>query len=106
MTGLISPPAPIFPQEPSAEEQRARFKVARQTAVDAIKVTTTSGLVFDGNEVSQGRMARRIVALQAAQLSVTAWVLADNSEVVVTLAELQEALLLAGDMQTRLWVAD
>lgn len=86
------------------EELREIAKSARQTAVDSIKVTTSSGKIFDGDETSQTRMARAILALQATNTPSTVWVLADNTPTQVTAAELIEALALAGAEQARLWV--
>ena len=80
-------------------------KMHRTEAVARICVTTASGKVFDGDETSQTRMARAVVALQAAGQAETLWVLADNAPATVTLDELAEALALAGAEQTRLWVA-
>lgn len=82
---------------------REAAKLARAEAVASIRVTTASGKEFDGDEVSQGRMARAILALQIAGKDKTLWVLADNQEVEVTLVELGEALALAGIEQTKLW---
>ena len=86
----------------AAHEQK---KATREEVVARIRVTTASGKVFDGDETSQTRMARAVVALQAAGQAETLWVLADNTPATVTLAELAEALALAGAEQTRLWVA-
>ena len=86
----------------AAHEQK---KAARTEAVARIRVTTASGKVFDGDETSQTRMARAVVALQAAGQAETVWVLADNTPATVSLGELTEALALAGAEQTRLWVA-
>lgn len=82
-----------------------QFKDARLDAVARIKVTTGSGKTFDGDETSQTRMARAVVALQAAGQTETVWVLANNMPTTVTLDELAEALALAGAEQTRLWVS-
>lgn len=79
-------------------------KMQRTEAVARIQVTTTSGKTFDGDETSQTRMARAVVALQAAGQTQTLWVLADNVPTTVSLDELSEALALAGAEQTRLWV--
>lgn len=86
----------------AAHEQK---KATREESVARIRVTTASGKVFDGDETSQTRMARAVVALQAAGQTETLWVLADNTPATVTLAELAEALALAGAEQTRLWVS-
>lgn len=88
--------------EATAHEQK---KATRTEAVSRIRVTTASGKTFDGDETSQTRMARAVVALQAAGQAETLWVLADNTPATVTLAELAEALALAGAEQTQLWVA-
>lgn len=88
-------------------EQRARalFKQQRAAAVAAIKVTTSAGHVFDGDEISQGRMARAILGLQSQDSSATVlWVLSDNSVVQVGEEELTEALTLSGLRQAELWV--
>lgn len=50
---------------PTAEEIREQAKTERAAAVSAITVTTLAGNTFDGDEISQGRMARAISALQA-----------------------------------------
>lgn len=82
---------------------RAQRKQARAEAVAAIKVTTTSGKTFDGDEDSQARMARAVLIAQATGLTETSWTLADNTIATVTLPELTEALALAGQQQAALW---
>lgn len=91
-------------QAEKAAAAREEAKRDRQAAVDAIQVTTDTGKVFDGDETSQGRMARAILALQLSGATETAWVLADNTPATVALQELQEALVLAGQEQTRIWM--
>lgn len=91
-------------QAAQAINARTAAKQARDVAVAAIKVTTTNGKTFDGNELSQGRMARAIIVLQATNTESTLWVLADNTPVQVTAAELIEALALAGAAQSAIWV--
>lgn len=83
---------------------REEAKQARQSTVDAIKVTVSTGKVFDGDETSQGRMARAIIGLQATGLPSITWVLADNTSTQATLAELTEAMILAGQAQAEVWV--
>jgi hypothetical protein len=92
------------PPDPETEEQyRARKKRERDEAVSNIAVTVTSGKVFDGDETSQGRMSRAIIGMQAASVSEIGWTLANNEHVTVTIAELTEALILAGLAQSALW---
>lgn len=81
----------------------SRAKQERLSSVEDIHVTTASGKVFDGDEVSQGRMARAIIVLSAAGGTAN-WVLADNTVAQVTAAELTEALALAGAEQARVWI--
>jgi hypothetical protein len=96
---------PLSDPPPTAEELRNAWKLERAKAVATITVTTPSGRVFDGDEDSQGRMARAIIGLQSqAEGATVQWVLADNSVVAVGLAELTEALTLAGLRQTELWL--
>lgn len=103
--GVNGFPTLIDRQPATPEEIRLAWQRERQALVDAIKVTTTSGKVFDGDEVSQGRMARAILGLQSQpEGSTVQWVLNDNTVVDVGIAELQEALTLAGLRQTELWV--
>lgn len=94
--------AAVAAQEASAA--RIKAKQARAAAVDAITVTTSKGHTFDGDETSQTRMARAIVAMQAAGVPSVTWVLADNTVIDATVAELAEALALAGAAQAALWV--
>ena len=92
-------------QDAQVVQAQQQTKVARDEAVARIRVTTSSGKTFDGDEISQTRMARAVVALQAAGQTETLWVLADNTPATVSLTELAEAMALAGAEQTRLWVS-
>lgn len=91
--------------EEAAKQAHQQWKQARSEAVNNIKVTTTSGNVFDGDETSQARMARAILGLESAGPDATVtWVLADNTPTQVTALELREALALAGAEQASMWV--
>ena len=89
---------------PAKEPTREELKAQRSAAVEAIKVTTAAGNTFDGDEVSQTRMARAIIGLSTGLAPSVNWVLADNSVIQVTSAELTEALVLAGQAQAAIWV--
>ena len=78
-------------------------KKLRDAAVAAIKVTV-NGKVFDGDEVAQGRISRAVAAAESAGVSAYQWKLADNSVVAVSLDELKQALALAFQAQSALWV--
>lgn len=88
--------------EQIAQVLMAEAKVERTAAVEQITVTTATGKTFDGDEISQGRMGRAIIALEP--LEKTLWILADNTpDPAVTREELREALRLAGAAQTAIW---
>lgn len=89
--------------EKITENQLNAAKQVRAEQVSNIKVTTTAGNEFDGDEVAQGRMARAISSME--DNDVTNWVLANNTVVSVSCTELKEALRLAGAAQTAIWVA-
>lgn len=101
------PPPPAKTPEQLAEEARNEAKKNRAEYVAGIKVTTQSGRTFDGDETSQNRMTRAIIGLNAQPqdpVPTITWVLADNTPVQVTAAELTEALALAGAAQAAVWV--
>ena len=86
---------------------RAAWKAQRAAAVASIKVTTAAGNTFDGDEVAQGRMARAVLSINATPAGATTpWVLADNTVIDATAAELLEAMTLAGIAQGALWVQE
>ncbi len=119
-TTEVAPPAPsgglepnwtgiawqLMKRVPIPAKTRDDLKAERQAKVDAIKVTTQAGNTFDGDEVSQGRMARAIIALGTGLAPSVAWVLADNSVIDATVEELTEALVLAGQAQAAVWVLE
>ena len=100
---------PELTPAPTEEELAAlaleQAKAERAAAVAAITVEV-DGMVFDGDETSQERMARTITAATATGASMddtTAWVLNDNTVATPTIRQLATALRLAGEEQTRLW---
>lgn len=78
-------------------------KFNRQSEVDNLKVTVTTGKVFDGNESAQSRMARAIIAADITGLTECVWVLADSTPATVTLTDLKEALALSIQAQGAVW---
>ena len=93
-----------FSAEEVAIKTREQKKATRAAAVEAITVTTAAGHTFQGDETSQTRMARAIIALQATGTPSVNWVLADNTVIQATAAELVEALALSGAAQAAVWV--
>ena len=101
------------PPEPTPEEIAEREKAevlaqAKEERADAVsKLTVTvDGMVFDADETSQNRMSRVVAGAQALgidQSTTQVWVLADNTVAQPTVAQLAQALRLAGQKQTALW---
>lgn len=80
------------------------LKRERAEQVAAILVETSMGNVFDGDEVSQSRMARVLLAFDNNRPDGTVlWILADNTVEEITLAELEEALSLSVEAQQAIW---
>lgn len=91
-------------QAAKALQDREKAKAQRTSAVANIVVTTSTGRQFDGDETSQTRMSRAIVGMKAVGAATINWVLHDNTTSAVTVAELAEAMVLAGEQQSSLWV--
>ena len=100
-TGLV-----VVGDLPGPTDPREIAKAARAIAVENIKVTTASGNTFDGDETSQTRMSRAILVLSTGAAASVPWVLADNTVIQADIAELTEALALAGAAQAALWVIE
>lgn len=83
------------------ERAYGSWKAERLEKVGAITVEV-DGLVFDGDEDSQSRMARAVTAANALT-DTTQWTLHDNSVVLVTAQQLKTACRLAGEAQTLIW---
>lgn len=77
-------------------------KKERATEVKNIKITTSYGNTFDGDELSQNRMVRALSVMKDSDL--VTWKLANNTFVEVSKQELEEALFLAGKEQTKIWM--
>ncbi len=100
-----------FDRPPMTAEEQAKAdldaaKAERATQVGRLTVTV-DGMVFDADETSQNRMSRVVAGAQAlgVDLNTTTqiWVLADNTVATPTVAQLAQALKLAGEAQTALW---
>jgi hypothetical protein len=78
-----------------------QWKLDRADAVSKITVEV-DGMIFDGDEDSQTRMSRAIVSMNDSET--TLWKLNNNTVAIVSKAQLQSALRLAGENQTQLWM--
>lgn len=83
------------------EQDYATWKQGRAALVRAITVQVGDNL-YQGDELSQGRMAR-FVAASTLDTDDVEWTLADNTVATVTVGNLREALRLAGLRQTAIW---
>ena len=88
--------------EPTPEQLLAQAKRERAEKVNRIKVTV-DGMTFDGDEVSQSRMARALTAALTAGQSSTTWVLADNTVATVSKEQLAEALTKSMLEMSKVW---
>ncbi|MDH1503551.1 DUF4376 domain-containing protein [Aeromonas caviae] len=89
---------------PSVEQIYQEWKAERQQRVDAITVEV-DGFIFDGDEVSQNRMADMIAGADDLA-DTTEWTLADNRVVVVTIRQLKQALRLSTASRAAIWNED
>lgn len=93
--------------EPITEDEKAAERLAEAKRIRAEKVAsikvTVDGMVFDGDETAQSRMARAVTAADTSGLDSTVWVLADNTVATVTKAQLQQALALSMVEMGKVW---
>lgn len=85
-----------------AKQKKEEWKADRQEKVDAI-VVEIDGMKFDGDELSQGRMARAAGLAETPDETVR-WILADNTVADVTADQLKRAARAAGREQEKLWI--
>ena len=87
--------------EQVAEQSYSTWKASRQLAVDSIEVTYDL-IIYQGDEVSQGRMSRSIAALPDDVMTVQ-WIAKDNSAQLLNKVQLKAILLDAGTKQSAIW---
>lgn len=87
------------------QEQYLEFKSTRTALVASITVTV-NGKIYQGDESSQDRMVRAIIAAEAGGLSaIPFWVLADNTvNENIPLAEFKQVLIDSMAAMAALWV--
>jgi len=72
----------------------------RTKEIKEIKVQISNGAILDGDEISQGRISRTLSVIGDKTIK---WV-ADNGVYDLVKSDLEEALLLAGQEQTEIWI--
>ena len=87
----------------AAARQAAKAWRANQIANIVVNV---NGKAFQGDEISQGRIMRKVVEMGFSGAETTRWKLADNTDADVTLAELQQAIIHAASAQSAIIFAD
>lgn len=103
------PPEPT-PEEIAEREKAEALAQAKKERAEAVSrlTVTIDGMVFDADETSQNRMSRVVAGAQALGVDMNTttqiWVLADNTVATPTVAQLAQALKLAGEAQSELWV--
>lgn len=107
VVAIPKPPEPT-PEEIAEREKAEALAQAKKERAEAVSrlTVTVDGMVFDADETSQNRMSRVVAGAQAlgiAQSTTQVWVLADNTVATPTVAQLAQALKLAGEAQTALW---
>lgn len=85
----------------TSKELHDSFKAERAMLVGSITVEV-DGMLLDGDEISQDRMSRSLIAMNDDELQT--WILHDNTVVQLTKTQLRQALRLAGLQQTSMWV--
>ena len=75
------------------ELERKKAEIVRQ--LETLTVTTTNGNTFDANNQARLDMQNAITASDFLSVMQTTWRMVDDSEVLIELSELKEALALA-----------
>lgn len=94
----------VFDFRTAAEKFQAQYniwKTGRSIAVDNI-VVTYNGVDYQGDEISQGRLTRAILALPD-DTTTLSWVSLDNTEHALTRVDFKNILLDAGMQQAAIW---
>ena len=102
----VSGYAPMKSEEEKQLEEQQRLlteaKTKRAEEVASI-IVEIDGMVFDGDEKAQERMARAVTMADSLDEE-TEWVLHDNTVAIVTAGQLKRACREAGKKQTELWI--
>ncbi|WP_234401282.1 DUF4376 domain-containing protein [Pseudoalteromonas sp. T1lg23B] len=103
LVAYIYPATQAHSEAQIAQVKRERFKQTRRQELAQLTVEV-DGMVFDADELSQQRMARKLLVME--EQSSTSWVLANNDVVQVSKEQLFSACKLASEQQTALWIGE
>ena len=76
----------------TAEQIEAEAKAERLKQLEVLTVTTTNGNTFDANNQARLDMSNGIQVSEILNVTQTVWRMADDTEVLIQIAELKEAL--------------
>ena len=99
---IINPPEPEYVPTEEEKQAQALADAKRERAAEVERLTVeVDGMVFDADETSQARMS--VAASSMTDDETNVWVLADNTIVQVTKAQLMQACRLARIAQSAVW---
>lgn len=77
------------------EQEKERLRAEKELRLNKIVVTTSNGNYFDGNLEARTNMTSAIITADITGKTEEIWKLADNSQKLIHLTELKEALSLS-----------
>jgi len=85
-------PEPEFTQAELEAKVQMEAKAERLKQLEVLTVTTTNGNTFDANNQARLDMSNGIQVSEILNVTETVWRMADDTEVLIDVAELKEAL--------------
>lgn len=77
------------------KEETIKLKEEKTNRLNSIVVTTSNNNSFDGNESARSNMLSAIISSETLSMIEDTWKLADNTQKLISLVELKEALALS-----------
>jgi len=96
----------IKAQEQAVLDAETKAKQSKLAAIDTLKVTTAAGNEFDANTASRAAVEAAITYLEINTATEYEWKLADNTKVMISLAEFKEAFSLMCEKQSAIWLGE
>lgn len=82
-------------QEEIEKEETIKLKEEKTNRLNSIVVTTSNNNSFDGNESARNNILSAIISSETLNMTEDTWKLADNTQKLISLVELKEALALS-----------